>query len=473
VSRRLDQIIAGGVLVAIVFTGLAHGAVEAWSIAVFQLLVIALIELWTVRMVMAGRVRIAVPAPTLPLVGLIVLGLVQSISWTGTDGRRASLSLDVDMTRWTVPMLVILVAAFLIAANFWASRERLPGLGWFLTAFGLTMAVFGLIQGFTWNGRFYWVRPMGALTAAYGPFLSHNNFAGYMELFIPIPIAMALTKAVRSPARMFCAFAAVIMSLSVMFSLSRGGMISIAAGLVFLAVFGVQMALQRRRAWEMEEWGDDDEFVAPRWRRVPAWLPQATAVAAIVVAIVVGLLWLGPDSVASRLTQGELTGSGQSGQNFEASRGWIWRDTWTMFGAHPLLGAGLGAYRTAFPMYTQSDGFYLVHQSHNDYLQILADGGVVGGALAVWFLISVFRAFGRGIGARDPWLAALALGGGAALFSLLVHSLLDFNLQLPGTALLFLVLAAVVARIGERAREVSVGTELQVAAARREVTQWR
>jgi O-antigen ligase len=263
------------------------------------------------------------------------------------------------------------------------------------------------------------------------------------------------------------------MSLSVLFSLSRGGMISIAAGIVFVGIFGVQMALQRRRAWEMEEWGDDDEPMTRRRRRILAWLPQTAAVAAIVMSIVIGLLWLGPDSVASRLAQGELTGGGQSGQNFYGSRGWIWRDTWTMIAARPLLGAGLGAYRTAFPIYTQSDGFYLVHQSHNDYLQILADAGVVGGALAVWFLVSVFGAFGRGIGARDPWSAALALGGGAALFSLLVHSIFDFNLQLPGTALLFLVLAAVVSQIGERARKAKVGTELEVAAARGEVTQWR
>ena len=465
-SRRLDKIIAIGILVAIVFTGLAHGGVEAWSILVFQFLVIALIALWAVRWLMAGRLKIAVPASTLPLVGLIVLGLIQSISWTGADGRRASLSLDVDMTRWTVPMLVILVSAFLIAANFWASRERLPGLGWFLTGFGLLMAVFGLVQGFTWNGRFYWIRPMGVLTGAYGPFLSHNNFAGYMELFIPIPIAMALTRAVRGPARIFCAFAAVIMSLSVLFSLSRGGMISVAAGLVFVAIFGVQMALQRRRAWEMEEWGDEGEPMTGRRRRVLAWLPQAAAVGAIVMAIVIGLLWLGPDSVASRLAQGELTGTGQSGQNFYGSRGWIWRDTWTMIAARPLLGAGLGAYRTAFPIYTQSDGFYLVHQSHNDYLQILADAGIVGGALAVWFLVSVFSAFARGLGARDPWSAALALGGGAAMFSLLVHSIFDFNLQLPGTALLFLVLAAVVSQIGARTGKAKVGTELEVAGAR-------
>jgi O-antigen ligase len=92
-----------------------------------------------------------------------------------------------------------------------------------------------------------------------------------------------------------------------------------------------------------------------------------------------------------------------------------------------------------------------VPQAHNDYLQIVADSGIVGGLLALWFLIVVFRAIFRGLRAEDPLLAALALGSGAGLFGILVHSIFDFNLQVPSNALLFLLLTAVSSRIGASA----------------------
>lgn len=448
-SRILDRIIVIGMLIAVAFTALAHGAVEAWALAIFQFLVILFIELWAIRMILEGRARINVPAAAFPLAGLILLAVVQSFSWPGADGNRTGFSLDIAQTRGSVVTLVVMAAAFLIAANFWSSRERLRNFGWFLTLFGFAMAVFALIQGFTWNGHFYWVRPMGGLISPYGPFPSHNNFAGYMELFVPAAASIALFGKVSPPARMFCAFAAVIMSLSIIFSLSRGGMISLTAGLLFLSVMSLHLVRQRRKAVE-EEWAEEDGREATRARGA-SWLPVTGAVSAIVVGIIVGLLWLGPDSVASRLTQGSLSGGSETAGSFYGSRGWIWRDTWRIFVAHPVLGAGLGAYTTSFPIYSESDGLVQVSHSHNDYLQILADGGLIGAGLALWFIVVVFRAFGRGVNSRDSWRSVIALGCGAGMFSLLVHSLFDFNLQIPSTALLFLVFAGVIAGIGEKA----------------------
>jgi O-antigen ligase len=92
-----------------------------------------------------------------------------------------------------------------------------------------------------------------------------------------------------------------------------------------------------------------------------------------------------------------------------------------------------------------------VPQAHNDYLQIVADCGVAGGLIALWFLIALFRAFSRGIRSRDPLMIALALASGAGAFGLLVHSVFDFNLQLPSNALLFLLLTAVASNVAASA----------------------
>ena len=167
----------------------------------------------------------------------------------------------------------------------------------------------------------------------------------------------------------------------------------------------------------------------------------------IAVAIGAGVFWVGADSgLAERLAtdQGDPSATG---------RQMIWRDTLAMIREHPVLGVGVGAYQTVFPMYGHSDGSTIVEFAHNDYLQALADGGIIAGALAVCFIIGVFRAFARGTRSRDPFNAALALGAGAGVFAILVHSLFDFNLQLPSNALLFLVLAAIVVKTGAKSEE--------------------
>jgi O-antigen ligase len=183
------------------------------------------------------------------------------------------------------------------------------------------------------------------------------------------------------------------------------------------------------------------------------------AVAALVTVIAAGVLWIGADPIIQRVTQGQLV-EGQPKETFSTSRGWIWRDTITMIRANPLIGVGLGAYVTAFNIYTQSDGSLRVPQAHNDFLQIIADCGMVGGLIALWFLIVVFRAVGRGLKARDPLLAGLALASGGGIFAILVHSLFDFNLQIPSNALLFLILVAVASSVAAMARSSEISVPL-------------
>ena len=95
----------------------------------------------------------------------------------------------------------------------------------------------------------------------------------------------------------------------------------------------------------------------------------------------------------------------------------------------------------------------VVDYAHNDYLQVLSDGGIIAGILVLWFIVMLGRAVWRATQAEDPLAAGLALGGGAGLFALLVHSAFDFNLQIPSNALLFIVLSAMVSRIAATVNE--------------------
>src|SRR5262249_53508659 len=147
----------------------------------------------------------------------------------------------VESTRRTVIVLFFLLISFVIAANFLASRGRLSKLAGFLTIFGLAIAVFALVQHFTWNGKLYWIRPNSVSISPFGPFVNHNHFAGYMELLIPVPIALIITRSIRRETRLLYGFAAAAMGIALVASLSRGGMISLAASLIFLILMSTRL----------------------------------------------------------------------------------------------------------------------------------------------------------------------------------------------------------------------------------------
>lgn len=432
-SGLLDNAIAVGLALVVVFAALAHGVVEPWSIFVFELAAAVLTLLWAIKVVADKNLALVIPQTIWPLAALILLGLAQSVSWNDGAGVRQSLSMDVDNTRGTVLVLCSLLALSVLAANFLTGAGRLLAFTRCLIFFGAVMGVFGLVQYFSGSSSVYWLRHAEA--SAFGPFFNRDHFAGYMELLIALPVALIVTRYVRGEKSMVYGIAAMFMGVAAIFTLSRGGMISIFAEMVFIA------AMSFRRHHTMT---DDNEHGKAQMASGIA------AVVAILAAIVIGVIWIGAEPVINRIATGDPNSSDLSKtQTFYSVRGEIWENTWTMIRHNPLMGVGMGAYETAYPIYARENGMQgVTAEAHNDYLQILADAGVIGAMLALWFIWALFRAIARGVRAPDPLMAAIALGGGAGLFGLLVHSLFDFNLHLPSHAMLFLFLSMVISHVG-------------------------
>jgi len=435
-STKLDQAIFYGLMIVVVFAALAHGVTEPWSVVLFGLMIGLLALVWVVRMIIEKSLVITIPTIALPLFGLLVFGIAQSLALTDQTGRRLSLSMNVESTRETVMLLAILFVALMISANFLLGRERLRTLAKFMVIYGFVMALFALVQYFAWNGQVYWLRP--APVTAFGPFANHAHFAGYLELLLPMPIALVVARSVPRETRALYGFTAVLMSIAIIASRSRGGMVSLVAEIMFIVALGTLLPQSEPNG---------------QGRSKEARLKRALPVAAIVVVIVAGVFWIGADPIIKSMTiEDEMKGSAQL-----INRGSIWLSTWALVREHPLAGVGLGASQTAYPAYRQDNGLGgIFSQAHNDYLQVLAECGIVGGVLALWFIVSILRLIFRGIRSRDPLLAGLALGSGAGIFGLLVHSLFDFNLQLPSHSLLFLLLSAVVSHLGAVAAQPEV-----------------
>ena len=95
-----------------------------------------------------ARLKIIVPSTALPLVALLLLAVLQGVTVKDSEGRRSSISLDAEATHLTAEILLVLLIAFLLSANFLASPRAVTWLRNFLIFFGLALAVFGLLQRF-------------------------------------------------------------------------------------------------------------------------------------------------------------------------------------------------------------------------------------------------------------------------------------------------------------------------------------
>ena len=152
-------------------------------------------------------------------------------------------------------------------------------------------------------------------------------------------------------------------------------------------------------------------------------------VAALVLA---GFVFLPPERLIQRFarfvsTDG-LTGEGRSD---------LWAETIPLIRAYPVFGCGLGGYETAFSRFKISGVLVTDDFAHNDYLQLLAELGLVGFVIGAALAFSVVRTALRGaVKSSDPESALFRGGMCRRSAAIALHSLADFNLYIPANAML-------------------------------------
>ena len=177
-------------------------------------------------------------------------------------------------------------------------------------------------------------------------------------------------------------------------------------------------------------------------KRDSGW-KQPLMLGGFLAVVIVFLVWMGGNELTRRLASIHSEAREEISGGVRVS---IDRDCLRMLIRRPLLGWGLGTFPIVYPEFRSFYTTFFVNQAHNDYLQLLVETGVAGFSIAVWFLVLVFRRAARKLknwteNASGTMTVAALLG----CIGILVHSLLDFNLQIPANAALFYVLCALAA----------------------------
>lgn len=333
------------------------------------------------------------------------------------------LTIDRDSTARALLRQSALVGLFVIVLVVVDRLSRLKLLLGVMFVAGAAQALYGLLVYLGGSEAGLWT-PRISTQAITGTYVNQNHFAGLIEITLPVGLGFAFAALSSSQAtfgpgvRMLLSqlmsrqalilFGVFLMLAALILTGSRGALASLLIGILAALAIG----------YRARHPGD-----------------PALRLVVLLGAMIVGvLLWFGSGALGGKLDR--LGDAGDRAALREVS--------YELIGRNPLSGTGAGTYRWIFPAFKDErfgSGFY--EHAHNDFLEILVEQGVVGFILVsipvLLLLFAIARAYRRrhDLIARGAMFATLT-----GCISLLVHGLVDFNLQIPANAAYFSCLLA-------------------------------
>ena len=398
-----------GLAAILIFSPIGLGGMRVWSITPILLVEELLIFLWLFRVVNAkNSYRLCRTKIDIPIVAFAALAVVSFI-----------FSIYKHDSFYALLRLFGYIGIFYVVVNEF-DRSMRQGLVYLVISIGTTLSLFGLLQYFGLLSRSWWY-PQNFLASTY---VNHNHFAGYLELIIPVTLAVMMAKDANSPdrgsrpttfSRLLLILASVLMIAAFILTESRGAWASLGLSLL------VMLDIMFRRE------GRDKKRVF-------------TLV--LLTVTIIAIAYFGKDIISERLET--IADTEISDTSFD-SRTKIWQGSIAMIRNNPLTGTGIGTFVWGFPRYRPEGLYARAHYAHNDYLHMAAEMGPAAAVIMILILALVTKE-GFSEKNQSPYIIGCAAGA----LSLSLHGLIDFNFHIPANMLLFAVWAALIMRPSSR-----------------------
>ena len=462
-ADRAGRVSRGCVLFAVVVSPWLFGAGDPWAYLGLCFVIYAGAIFWLLQFLGSGTAHVRATGVTIALLVLVCLAIVQLLplpSWfvgevsplaaksqqeglallrtaglteflpagTSVSAHALSLSASSEAGRRSLYLLVAAVGVFVVTANAFRTWHELRRAATLLAASSFIMSLTGIIHEFSGAAVVLWLHEPHFGGSVFGPFANPNHYALHMNMALGVALGLLLAAVRRAKQRecaswrdllgkastrsggrvVLLAFAVAVMGGSVCVSLSRGGIVSLAAAVGILSII-LWMA------------GDTRQYAS-----------IATGASALVLAMVI---WLGWQAVASEL------GTLVEVDPIKDGRTVATRATLEIFRTSPVLGTGFGTFQYVFPSFQPESLPCRWVYAHNDHAQLLAEGGALAalalGAAVYFFVREVSGRWKRACGRGRLLAVGFLTGLGAAA----VHSTIGFGLHMPANLFLFAALA--------------------------------
>jgi O-antigen ligase len=299
-----------GIFAIIAFAVLSHGAVEPWARGILEAASGILLLIWAVPFLLSKKACPMVLPPLLfPLVALALLATAQ---------LAFRLTTSPFTTRIELQLMLSMLVLFFLAGQAFRTLADWRSFAWFVMILAFLVAGLGILQHLTFNGKLYWFRELKYGGIPFGPYVNRNHFAGFAELVLPMSLVPLLLGRVRRERLVMVGMLAIIPLSALLLSASRGGIISLAAELAFLAL----VLILRRTAGR-----------------------HLVAGGVVLLLALLTVSWLGVNQILSRFS------SLQALEVTQGKRASMRHGTWQIFLDHPVLGTGLGTFQQVYPPY--------------------------------------------------------------------------------------------------------------------------
>ncbi len=401
----IDHVLLAGLFLLIAFAIVAFGAVEPWAVFIFEAGSLLLFVLWAMQQLAQPQFALR-RNPLYPGLGLLAAVVAIQVGFGLTAYRAATLEQALKYLAYVFLMVV--------ANDVFRRATLVQRFALLLSLFGFALAGVSLAQDATHSSKLLFLRTISETGWSYGPYVNHSHYAGLMLMLAPLPLTLAMAPYLRGRARAVLGAAAAVMVATIFLSGSRGGVIAFFAQAAFLALVFARGRQHRRKI------------------AITAFLG---------FVFLAALFAFGRGSTLERLAtlRSPLT------TEIPGLRLAVLKDAHDMLHDRPVLGWGLGTFQHVYPQFRSFHTNRVVEHAHNDYLEFLFETGMLGFAGVLWFVIVLLRSAWQKL---PEWKTGLTgtvkIGAIAGCIAMLVHSLVDFNLQITANAALFYVLATMV-----------------------------
>ncbi len=438
----------GLIFFLIIFSPLAFGTVEPWSYAIMEVLTALGLLFFVICLVQKKEDLYSVPGivPLFVFLSYILFQLIplppfiiefispaafsiQEKVFTLTDNHSwMTLSVNHKATLSEFFRYGTYVMFYLLTVQFLKEKDTLQAVVLVIAVFGGLLAFSSILQFYLTKDMALWFRYSPDNSMVVGPYANHNHYAGLMEMIFPIVLALfffyrpriAKTSFIRGIAEILSqekanihiliGASALLIMVSIFVSLSRGAMISMSVSLVLFSLLLLKRKISRG---------------------------NTIVIMGIVMLASLAISWFGWDQILDRFARLKNA----QGVIYE-SRLDFWKDSKQIIDDFTATGSGLGTFIHIYPPYKSIIDNRTLSHAHNDYIELLVEGGIISFFLIAAFLFVLFYKTHRiFLTRRDAFSIYLYLGSLTAVISILIHSFTDFNMHIGANGLWFFFVA--------------------------------
>src|SRR4030042_4546271 len=412
----------------LIFSPLAFGTVEPWSLTIMETFSIFSLFLLLIRnlkykdtflyeipgiipltLFLAYILIQLIPLPSgiIKIVSPETYNLYKETILINEPLTWVSLSINKKATLMEFFRITAYVAFYILTMQLLTKKDILKKTITVIVVFASLVSFLGILQHILSNNKIFWLRELTQGGTPFGPYVNRNHYAGLMEMIFPLVLGLFLfykphvtyrsfrekiTEIFNRPTTniyILLGFSAILIATSIFLTLSRSGIVSLCLSMIFFGAMVLERGTSRKRG---------------------------IIIIIIFVLIVLSVGWFGWDPIFERFERIRNAEGDISEQRLV-----IWKDSKNIIKDFPLTGTGFGSFINIYPKYRTISGDVIADHAHNDYLELFSDGGIIAFLIFAWFLMALsFKSYKVFLKRRDIYSIYVFIGSFTGIIAILI-----------------------------------------------------